>query len=127
MYAGPANAIIGLVLNKSQARGNEEPSFVEEFSYLEHVMTADCKDDKHTKKQYRRKYAVGNLLDGNFSFAPIEANIQLFKSYCYPIYGCALWRHSFQNPSRKLTVSCSDTFMLLINVQLESGICNERN
>ena len=127
MYAGPANAIIGLVLNKSQARGNEEPSFVEEFRYLGHVMTADCRDDKDIKKQFRMQNAVGNMLVRNFSFAPIEANIQLFKSYCYPIYGCALWRHSFQNPSRKLTVSCSHTFMLLFNVQLESGICDERN
>ena len=38
------------------------------------------------------------------------------KSYCYPIYGCALWRHSFQNSIRKLTVSYSDTFKRLINV-----------
>ena len=45
-----------------------------------------------------------------FSFAPIEAKIQLFKSYYYPIYGCALWRHSYQNSIRKLTVSFSDTF-----------------
>ena len=50
------------------------------------------------------------------SFAPIEAKIPLFKSYCYPIYGCALWRYSFQNSIRKLTVSYSDTFKRLINV-----------
>ena len=42
-----------------------------------------------------------------FSFAPTKAKIQLFKSYCYPIYGCALWRHSYQNSIRKLTVSYS--------------------
>ena len=30
--------------------GKEELSFVEEFSYLWHVMTADCRDDKDTKK-----------------------------------------------------------------------------
>ena len=60
--------------------------------------------------------AVGNMLVRKFSFAPIEAKIQLFKSYCYPIYGCALWRHSFQSSIRKLTVSYSDTFKRLINV-----------
>ena len=62
------------------------------------------------------KIAVGNLLVWKFSFAPIAAKIRLFKSYCYPIYGCALWRHSFQNFIRKLTVSYSDTFKRLINV-----------
>ena len=90
--------------------GNEELSFVEEFRYLRHIMTAVCRDEKDIKKQFRRQNAVGNLLVRKFSFAPIEAKIQLVKSYCYRIYGCALWRHSFQNSIRKLTVSCSDTF-----------------
>ena len=48
-------------------------------------MTADCRDDKDTKKQFRRQNAVGNMLVRKFSFAPIEANTQLFKSYCHPI------------------------------------------
>ena len=30
--------------------GNEELSFVEEFHYLGHVMTADCRDSKDIKK-----------------------------------------------------------------------------
>ena len=59
---------------------------------------------------------MGNMLVRKFSFALIEAKIQLFKSYCYPIYGCALWRHSLQNSIRKLTVSYSDTFKRFINV-----------
>ena len=96
--------------------GNEELSFVQEFRYLGHVMTADCRDDKDIKKQFMRQNAVENILVRKFSFAPIEAKIQLFKSYCYPIYGCALWRHLYQNSIRKLTVSYSDTFKRLINV-----------
>ena len=96
--------------------GNEELSFVQEFRYLGHVMTADCRDDKDIKKQFIRQNAVGYMLVRKFSFAPIEAKIQLFKSYCYPIYGCALQRHSYQNSIRKLIVSFSDTFMRLINV-----------
>ena len=79
-------------------------------------MTADFCDDKHIKKQFWRQNAVGNVLVRKFSFAPIETKIQLFKSYCYSIYGCALWRHSYQNSIRKLTVSYSDTFKHLINV-----------
>ena len=78
-------------------------------------MTADCRDYKDIKKQFMRKNAVGNMLVRKFSFAPSEAKIQLFKSYCYPIYGCALRRHSYQNSIRKLIVSFSDTFKCLIN------------
>ena len=91
-------------------------SFVEELRYLGHIMTADCRDDMHIKKQFRRQNAVGNMLVRKFSFAPIEGKIQLSKSYCYPIHGCTLWRHSFQNSIRKLTVSYSGTFKRLINV-----------
>ena len=84
--------------------------------HLGHVMTADCRDDKDIKKQFMRQNAVGNIQVRKISFAPIEAKIRLFKSYCYPIYGCAHWRHSYQNSIRKLTVSFSDTFKRLINV-----------
>ena len=79
-------------------------------------MTADCRDDKNIKKQFRRQNAVGNMLIKRFSFAPIEAKIQLVRSYCYPISGCALWCHSYQNSIIKLTVSFSDTLKRLINV-----------
>ena len=57
--------------------GNEDLSFVEEFRYLGHIMTADCRDDKDIKKQFKRQNAVGNMLVRKFSFAPIEAKIQL--------------------------------------------------
>ena len=33
-----------------------------------------------------------------------------------PMYGCALWRHLFQNSIRKFTVSYNDAFKRLINV-----------
>ena len=49
---------------------NKELSFVEEFRYLEHIMTSDCRD-KDIKKQFRRQNAVGNMLVRKFSFAPI--------------------------------------------------------
>ena len=42
--------------------GNEKLSIVEEFRYLGHIMTADCRDDKDIKKQFRRKNAVSNML-----------------------------------------------------------------
>ena len=89
---------------------------IEEFGYLEHVMPADYRNDKDIKKQFRKKDAIGNMLVRKFSFAHIEGKIKIFKSYCYPIYGCALWRHSSQNSIRKLTVSFCDTFKSLINV-----------
>ena len=37
--------------------GNEELSFIEEFRYLGHIVTADCRDDKGIKKQFWRQNA----------------------------------------------------------------------
>ena len=95
--------------------GNQEIGFVDAFRYLEHVITADCRDEKYIEKLFRRKNEVCNMLVMKFSFAPTEGKIQLFMSYCCPIYGCALWRHSYHY-IRKLTDSYSDTFKRLINV-----------
>ena len=129
-YAGPHDIVYNttktvciLVRPKqSQGRysrvrlGNEELSYVDEFRYLRHIITADCRDDKDIAKQFRRQNAVGNMLVSMFSFAQMEAKIQLFKSYCYPIYECTLWRNSNQYSIRKLIVSDSDTFKRLINI-----------
>ena len=38
--------------------GNEELSFVDELFYQGHIMTADCRDDKDIKKQFRRQNEV---------------------------------------------------------------------
>ena len=35
-------------------------------------MTADCRYDKHIKKQFSRQNAVSNMLVRKFSFAPIQ-------------------------------------------------------
>jgi hypothetical protein len=91
-------------------------SYVDDFQYLGHIVSADCTDDKDVAKQTRRQNAVGNMLIRKFSFAPKEAKIQLFKTYCYPIYCNALWKDFRQYNVRKLTVSYNDTFRRLMQV-----------
>ena len=71
---------------------------------------------------------VGNMLVRKSSFVTMVAKIQLFKSYCYPIYGWALSNRVFQNCIRKLTVSYSDTFKRRPQIHLlQSGICDKHN
>ena len=38
-----------------QKSGSEISSFVKEFRYLGHVMTADCRDDKYIEKKLRER------------------------------------------------------------------------
>jgi hypothetical protein len=95
---------------------NVKLNYVNEFKYLGHILTADCTDDKDIAKQLRRQNAVGNMIIRKFSFAPEAAKIQLFKSYCYPIYCNALWKQYFKYSVKKLTVSYNDTFKRLLQV-----------
>ena len=78
MYAGRVKQSQGRFSTRVRL-GNEELSFVEEFRYLGHIMTVDCRDDKDIKKRFRKQNAVGNMLVRKFSFAPIKAKIELFK------------------------------------------------
>ena len=60
----------------------EELSFVEEFRYLGHVVTATVEmirilENNSGSSQFRKTTMLGR----KFSFAPVEAKIQLFKSY----------------------------------------------
>ena len=83
-------------------------ALVEEFRYLGYVMTADCRDDKDIEKNNSGgKMQLATCGSGNSQLhLYIEAQMQLFKSCCYPIYGC----------DRKLTDDNSDTFKRLSNV-----------
>ena len=93
-------------------------------------MTADChRDDKDIKKQFRRQNAVGNMLVRKFSSPPINAKIQLLKSYCYPIYVHFGVIHSRTLLENLLTVIVTHSSILLTSpdTPLESGICDERN
>ena len=58
-------------------------------------MTADCRDDKDIKKQFRRQNAL-EYDDQEVLICTYGGKIQLFKSYCYLMYGCAFWCHSYQ-------------------------------
>ena len=49
MYAGLAKKSQGQFSTRVRL-GNAELSFVEEFRYLGHIMTADCRDEKDFKK-----------------------------------------------------------------------------
>ena len=97
--------------------GGDELSYVDSFKYLGHIISSDCRDDLDVSNQFQRQNAVGNMLVRKFSFAPLEAKIQLFKSYCYPIYCNSLWRNMYQYSIQKLTTSYSDTFKRLVGAR----------
>ena len=73
--------------------GNEELRFVEEFRYLGRIMTTDCRDHKDIKKYIQAAKYDWQYAGHEVPICSCGGKNKLFKLYCYPIYGCALWRH----------------------------------
>ena len=93
MYAGPTKAIARSLLNKSHGLRNEELSFVKEFRYLGHVMTADYRDDKDIENNSGGKTQLAICWSGS-SYLHQWRQKSNYSSYIvtqYPICGCALW------------------------------------
>lgn len=82
--------------------------FVNEFPYLGHIISKDLKDNSDINNRRRKLCAVGNMITRRFAFCDLNTKIILFRSYCYSIYGCALWANYNQECIRQLTVVHND-------------------
>ena len=89
--AGPAKAITWSVLNKS---GSEMRNLSLSKSFITKDMSWLQTDDKDIKKTIQQAKCNWQYAGQELLIYTIEAaKIKMLKSYCYPIYGCALWRH----------------------------------
>ena len=65
--------------------------FVEKFTYLGHIISNDLKDDDDIGNQNRKMCARGNMVIRKYKSASVEVKCMLFRSFCYNVYGMALW------------------------------------
>jgi len=83
--------------------GNSRIAYVEEFSYLGHIITCDLTDDAEMERERRSLATRGNLIMHKFHFCNDDVKRILIKCYCYNLYGCSLWskhRKATMNRSR---------------------------
>ena len=90
--------------------------FITEFLYLGHLISDDLSDDQDVKRLIRSLYATGNMLVRKFSFCNELVKISLFKTYCYSLYGSALWCNYKAGTWRKIKVCHNDIFRNLMGV-----------
>lgn len=88
--------------------GNHTLDFVNEFPYLGHIITRNQKDSVDIEHRRRKLCALGNMITRRFAFCNLDTKIQLFKSFCYSIYGCSLWANYTCENIRRLTVTHND-------------------
>ena len=74
------------------------------------------KDDEDIMREIRSLNARGNVIIRKFGFLSLEVKCQLFKTYCYILYACALWSNYNRGTLNRLTVSCNNIMRRLANV-----------
>ena len=103
--------------------------YVTKFKYLGHTITNNFKDDEDILREIRSLNARGNVLIRKFGFLSIETKCELFKSYCYPMYTCALWTNYNQSTINRLKVAYNNIMRRLAYVppwNSASVICSDR-
>ena len=139
LYDGSTKAITGSVHSTRVRLGNEELSFVEEFRYLGHVMTADCGDDKDVVKQFIRQntrswqYAGQDVLIITTShivtqFMDVLSGVILTRTLLYrKLLYRKLYSKTLLYRKRSVILTHSNDLIMSSLHQPKSGICDERN
>ena len=92
--------------------------YVDQFKYLGHILDTSFTDDFDMSKELRNLYARGNMLTKQFRTLDDQVKIQLFKTYCYPLYCASLWSNFRAASLRRLRVAYNAIFRRLLGVRL---------
>ena len=114
-----------MVFNCAGSRINKLPvvhlsgkklDFVEEFKYLGHIISSDMSDDKDIIAQNKKLCARGNTIIRKVKLCSKEIKCLLFKTFCYGIYGAALWSTFTRANMERLRVNYNNILRRLLNV-----------
>ena len=89
----------------------DEPDTV---TYLGHILCNSGKDDKYTMRQCHQLYARGNVLLRKFHMCSMSVKIQLFNTYCSPMYTAQLWWNHTVGSFHRLNVAYNDVLRRLL-------------
>ena len=95
---------------------NEVVNVCSVVKYLGHFCTDDLSDDKDIARQCRKLYAQSNTLVRQFHMCTPDVKVNLFRTYCTPLYTAHLWFNYFKYSMTKLTVAYNDAMRFLLQV-----------
>ena len=91
-------------------------TFVEEFKYLGHIISADLSDNKDILSQNKKLCARGNMVIRKMKSCSEEIKCLMFKTFCYAIYGAGLWSTYNIATLNRLRVNYNNILRRLMNV-----------
>ena len=71
--------------------GQKKLKWVEEKDYLGVTLCKDAKDNTDIERQIKAIYRQGNSIIRRFYMCTDDVKVQLFITFCYSMYGIALW------------------------------------
>ena len=77
----------------------------EGLKYLGHFILPSLEDDKDIARQTRKVFAQGNVILRRFHMCSAEVKLNLFRSFCSPMYTSQLWWSYKKSTIKKLHVS----------------------
>jgi hypothetical protein len=102
--------------------GNDSLQFVDQNKYLGVFINADCTDDSDVVRLMQSLYRNGNYLHRNFAFCSHNVKIQLFKTFCYNLYGTHLWSRYSKKSYQKANVAYNDVLRKLFGFKRGDSI-----
>ena len=90
--------------------------FVEYFKYLGHIISSDLKDDIDIRNQNKKLCARGNMIARKFKSCSKDIKCLMFKTFCYNIYGAALWSSYSVAVMDRLRINYNNILRRLNNV-----------
>ena len=82
--------------------------------YLGHVITEQMNDDDDLFRQRRTLYAQANMMRRKFHCCSVEVKVNLFRTYCTPLYTAPLWVRFKKGSLYKLQVTYNDCLRILL-------------
>ena len=82
--------------------------------YLGHILCNSGKDDKDIMRQCQQLYARGNVLLRKFHMCSMSVKIQLFNTYCSPMYTAQLWWNHTVASFHRLNVAYNNVLRRLL-------------
>ena len=92
--------------------------YVSKFKYLGHIISNTYTDDDDIIKELRNMYGRGNTIINQFKYMTLDVKVQLFKSFCYPIYGASQWSNYRAGSLRRLRVGYNAILRRLLGIRL---------
>ena len=95
---------------------NEIIPVVDEFKYLGHILSDTKNDDLDIERQRKKIYAQGNSILRKFHMCSIEVKVELFKTYCTPLYTAHLWTNYSNQALKNFYIAYHNVMKLFIGL-----------